>query len=101
MHLFRNLTDAREDALAELKDDCKKFDYSSDMSDVDDLEKVTFICMFLKKNVIISLEEYIYILKKVLKYLSDDCTLCCQKNFSKSRPTCTFNTQTTARRGIF
>lgn len=57
--------------------------------------------MFLKKNVIIYLEEYIYILKKVLKYLSDDCTLCRQKNFSKSRPTCTFNTQTTARRGIF
>ena len=101
MHLFRNLTDAREDALAELKDDCKKFDYSSDMSDVDDLEKVTFICMFLKKNVIISLEEYIYILKKLLKYLTDDCTFCRQKNFSKSRPTCTFNTQTTARRGIF
>ena len=42
-------------------------DYSSDMSDVDDLEKVTLIGMFLKKNVIISLEEFIYILKKPVK----------------------------------
>lgn len=34
----RNLTDALEDALAELKDDCKQLDCSSDVSDVDDLE---------------------------------------------------------------
>ena len=38
MRLCRNLTDALEDALAELNDDCEDLDCSSDMSDVDDLE---------------------------------------------------------------
>lgn len=76
MRFFRNLIDVWEDVLVELKDECKKLDYLIDMFNVDDLEKVIFICMFLKKNVIIFLEEYIYILKKVLKYFSDDCILC-------------------------